>query len=244
MAIHRLIYRLDFPLNTGIMDKPGEVARILLEEKKDFFSEVGETREWRQAAGKEDKDELVFRELTVDPRSLILSVESVPGIPSKDLLDHDSVSGGIALMDACCRVFKINHFSRAGLRLWLFEDFGRGFEGMRQEFRSQLSQRVCGVVEASLGNIGDIGLRIDGQSDAKVSFHLHVGPFHGKDEVTRYLQKRAAKFPTSHSADVVFDVDQFETNFTYGPSTIKKWCTPVVENTAKLVRDFRLSLAH
>lgn len=238
MAIHKFIYRLDYKTNYEIMNRPGDVARLIVESRKDFFEEIGETNQWRQVVGKWAKSKRLHREITVDPRSFIYGVETVDGVPAADLDDFESFADGVAVLDALRGAFGIQEFTRAGIRLWFFEESPLAFEKARDHVLARMDSKLLDGVRQSLGDIGDLGIRLDGVSAAKVKYHFQAGPFQGKAEVGRYLNKVAAEFPADTRTNFVFDIDQFEENFTYGAATVRKWVGPLVASAASSVKSY------
>jgi hypothetical protein len=241
MPIHRLIYRLDFKTSYDILNGSGNVARILIEDFPDFFPTVGETKNWRQLAAK-FSDERIFREIAVDPKSFVASIEYLDGVMPDSLRDDKSFAPIVKMLSTLCAEFKISSFSRAGFRVWMLEKTGLGWQGNREKLLGAVSKPLQEPAAAALGEVFDVGVAFDGRSSAKVSYHLMFGPYRGKAENKKYFPNLGEKFPEDSPFDFVIDLDQYEELFTYGNTTAEKWWRPLVDNTSSVASKYVAAL--
>jgi hypothetical protein len=235
--VFRLIYRLDFPRNYEIINLPGEIVRILVEEpEKDFFSEVGDDRIARKVLGRTiPEDGKVLKAMSVEPTAIVLEYESADGVPISRLEDIPDFKAMLALLEITLNRFKITNINRAGLRLFVFDNVTEKFDRTLQFFKAQVSAGLLDACESSLGQAMDVGFVFEGKAESGLSYNFRTGPFRGASEVRRYLSHVHPRFAKDSARDVVFDVDVYEQNFSYGRSNAK-WWRPAAETARKVTQ--------
>jgi hypothetical protein len=243
MKIHRLIYRLDYPTSYELMDRPGEVAKILEATRRGLFDDIGETGQWRATTARSSNVKGTSVEMTVDPKSIVAVMERVDGVDPAKLAETSLFDGITAVMDEFCRVFKLGPFTRGGFRLFILESIGVGPEAVRAKCLQSFGTDVSGAVIGNLGEIRDVGFNFDGQSADKISFHCRFGPYVGKSEVERYFPKTGKDFPEKTIYDLIFDIDQYEENFSYSAATSRRWWRPLAKNAEQVVDSVAKALA-
>lgn len=236
MRILRAIYRLDFPRNYEMINQPGTVARLIQEgAPKEFFDFYGEDRAARKIIAKRlVKDEARFRALTVEPATIVCDIERIKGIPIEALVDDPDFAGLCTVISSVLKRFEIVNLDRAGLRLFVFGSNGRNRDAVLRACKSFVSNTLLANVRETLGEAGDIGIAIDGASDAKVSYHLRVGPFLGPSEFPKYFSSINDLLPPDLTADTVIDLDLFENKFAFTAAGAVKWCMPQVTSASKI----------
>lgn len=245
MRALRVIYRIDFPRNYDMMNRPGAVARILNESfPPEFFDKHGEDRNARKVIGKRLlRDQARYRSLTAEPTAIVCDIERAAGIELRSLAEDEdfrTICGGITDF---LKEFGIKKFERAGFRLFLFGSVLGDRQRSLRAFRSLVKSDMVKGVESIVGNATDLGIAIDGISASKVSYHLRCGPFVGTEEYGKYFSAISDLLPKDLEADFVTDLDFFENKFAYTASSAVKWCVPQIETAGQLVQLMAKTLA-
>jgi len=226
--VMRIIFRLDFPRNYEMMDKPGEVARIYEENLPEkFFETVFEENGARRLTGRTLlREQKRFRSMSVEPTAIVCDLECVEGIPTEDLDEERDFVAMCTAVNQLLKKFEIRRIERAGLRLFMFGEYAGGVKHSVARFRSLISPPLIRAVEAATGDVTDVGFGADTKSKSGTQYKLKTGPLIGAEEYPKYFSNVLDLLPKEPRVDTVTDIDIFETKFAFMASNIVKWCSP------------------
>jgi hypothetical protein len=236
MRAHRLVYRADFPRNYELMNQPGTVARMLVENfPKDFFDAYGEERNTRRSIAKKlSREKGTYKAITVEPTAVVCEIESVGGTEMQRIAEGEFKTLSATIGDIF-KTFKIFNLERSGLRLYIFGQAPNG--SSLQRVLKLINPALIKSTESCLGGITDAGLALDGTSEEKVSYHLKFGPYLGAQEHPKYFAAVNDIFSKSLDANFVIDLDMFESKFADTTGRPMKWCGHQL-NVARRAVDF------
>jgi hypothetical protein len=243
---HRVIFRLDFSRPSfRIIDAPGVVMKLLGEMGDDEywpeFKDASATRTISVSA-REEKS-AVFRQFSVEPTALHFLMDCKGGVNLHTLLTDVNISPLFKGVHSLCEHFEISDFSRAGLRIIALSTIGAGRVSLLPKAVALVDSALIGNVRKTLGNVTDVGIAVDGQSDDKLGYHLRVGPY-SHVEAQKYFDAEIAKgiVGADSRANFVADLDFFEVNFSM---TVKasQWCKVPLDKAEKVLSAMSQSLA-
>lgn len=235
MPVHRVILRVDFPVNYDIIDQPGTVLRVINEDRPKFWSKLSENQQQRLVSATfAEKAEGIARSLSVAPNYIVASIEETNGMATRRLEGHDAFSEIQRVLSELREKFKIDAFERAGLRLYYFSSLVASSERVRDAFASILGDVCMGPLRSTLGGATDVGLSFDGSHADKIYYHNRIGP-HFPDDAKRYFEEVGDEFDPEKRYDFICDLDCYETKFELPKTKLIKWWLPISERADQYI---------
>ena len=236
MPVCKFIFRIDFPVNFDVIDMPGEIMKIMLNAKKDFWGEAGLNSASRSVTATYKRDDgRLFRQIVIEPRALILDFESTSGLSLAQLDEDQDVSTLFDLANELVDYCEIEQVTRMGYRIFYFNQLGENVEAVLAAFRGFTGPYFTQAVEPLLGPIKDYGYSIEGVANDKVGYRLLTGPFRPV-EGPKYLQAIDATKLSEHMPyNFICDLDLFDANFSLAKVPLVKWARNLHPKQTKLL---------
>lgn len=233
MPVCKIILRIDFPTSFEVMDRPGSLAKLLVDPTENpFFKEVQEERQLREIRASH-RDGAIFRELKAAPNHVLFNYLNMGGIPLDAVRGDKSFSTLVHLITQIRREFGIQAENRSGFRLIYLSRLAKKRAATIAAFRSLLDENVVAAVGKTLADPSDIGLSFDGGEAGQVQYHVRCGPFLGAEEAGRYFEHLPPDCEITRDADFICDIDQFQTKTKMGPDLA--WWKPLLTSAINLI---------
>lgn len=230
MPVFRVILRVDYETSFDMMDRPGAVAKSLLDNApSNFFQAVQESPQDRVYRG-EHKEEDIAYQFQVGPRFLFFTYSVTQGVEFQALLNDEIFLQLTGLMRQIRTQFHVFDELRCGLRATYLGSIWSDRNKSQTSFQSLVPPAIRDL-SRSFGAPTDVGFNIDGGDDMTRSYHLRVGPYLGPSEAHRYFAL-APKDEQGHY-DVVVDLDQYVLKTAHGPD-LAWWRPFLLEGDAAL----------
>jgi hypothetical protein len=238
MPVCRLIFQINYKGNFDIIEKPGQVMRVLNDTDTGFWHNLGENVNIRTVNGNSKiEEEKHFRELSVSPNTIRSAIEHHQGIEINDLPTHDTIRKIIKITNALRKEFNIDELVRFGIRFFYFANLGLGQERIASIFNKLFDAPIVDAISNKLGSIDDSGIAFDGTHEDQVKYHFKCGPYFSK-EASKYLKQFVSSFEKETEYDMVFDIDLYENNFNLNKDvSIIKWIEPALIKMNDIIED-------
>jgi hypothetical protein len=238
VRVHRLIFRLDFQrANFAIIDSPGRVMQLLSEMgDEQYWPEFQDSAASRTISGSaRDEKDGTFRQFTSEPTAMHFVIESVNGLNISALASDKTVTALFKGVHAFCDEFKIDKFSRVGIRFIVLGNVTTATPSLLPKVESLIDNGLLDCVSSSLGETKDVGLAFDGEDADRLKYHFRMGPYTA-DEAKKYFSVETAKRieVDGVAANFVSDLDFYEQNFAM---TVRasQWCKEPIDKSQKVL---------
>lgn len=242
MAIHKLIFRLDYRTNFEILNEPGTVMSMLDVDNPSywtFFQDAPQTRLVSAAFNSETGEK--FLQMSVDPRSINFVMESKKGVEVGKLEANDDYVRLHKMVGLLCERFKITSLVRSGIRLISVSQVGAEQYDMLASSRKAIAAGTMDRIQATLGDGTDYGVVIDGSHADKSKYHLRFGPYtEGEAKLKGYVES----LPVVDDKDrnFVCDIDLYEEAFSLEGITSVKWAKPLIGKAHTIFKELEQGL--
>src|SRR5690606_36163154 len=101
----RYIFRLDYEVNYDLINRPGDVLRVVQEGSDSFWDRVGETRNSRNVSMAKSTrigDNVTNYHCSIEPQSFNGSLEALPALPCSDTLNIEA-----HYLNLCSRISRL-----------------------------------------------------------------------------------------------------------------------------------------
>ena len=237
MAIHNIIFRIDFKPNYLIIDSAGKIMSLLKEMGDNFWNEFGDSPATR-AITAIYKSEDQYRQITIEPTTINFTIETSKIIEAGRIESNSEYINLMKVIGLFCEVFKITDIKRAGLRTICLKSFGTN-QDLKPMFAKTIENSAINSINSSLGKSNDYGIVADGEDSDKLKYHLRFGPY-GKDEANKYfsfLYKEISEL----NYNFICDLDIYEENFALSIKPAK-WSIVPITKIEKFVSSIEKSL--
>ena len=219
----KAIFRLDFKASYQLMNRPGDVLKILLEAQDDYWTQFRERREAHGLqAVHEEKDRSLWTNIAVEHATVHGSIEVAIGVPLETARNHQFFSIANKVVTQTLETFDIRHVDRAGLRFFVFVYGASRKMPSDVAFFSRSHLRDFG---AELGEISDISCTVEGITADAVGYRLTTGPAGPNDR--KNILKIVDVEGDSASPDLIhsytLDLDLFERDLEIPGSSFDRW---------------------
>lgn len=239
MPVCRLIYRLDYDYQYDMVDYPGKVMQMIDHAaKRGHWSEIRENQQRRAVSGKYISDDgNVVYEFTLEPRTLISSIELVDGIEISKIFDDEGLSLLLKLSDQAIKTYHINSINRSGVRVFYFGKC-KDEASKLKNYRAFIDDDLVSAIESRVGEIRDYGLAFDGSSEDGMRYHCRTGPLSESEDYSKYFEYLAEKLKKDANWDYVVDLDLYENDTTISSISLQKWFKPQMDKADRLISLF------
>ena len=236
MPVCRFIFRIDYPTNFDIIDSPGEIMRTLHDAKKDLWQQMGEAAATHQiSATYLSTDKKIYRQLNVEPNSIVIELESADGIPLRSFEEHIEVSTLFELVSTITGEYDIDTVARLGFRIFYFNKLADAHANIMAAYKELSGPRLGAVIEGSLGANNDIGLTFTGKGEDRVGYSFSSGPFR-PEETPKFLGHIDHEvFKQSSDFNFICDLDLFDTKFSLAKTSPLKWCRSLFDKQERVI---------
>ncbi len=233
----KLLWRLDYNVAFGLLDKRGIVLRTLLTEVESYWQHAG-TGPLPDSLVASYIGESEARNISVELNSCNGSIEWPLGQDLDRVLSADSFRQLSKILGKILNLCDINAVARAGLRLILVERIAPDATG-REAFSRETSNFYVRSVENSIGRVTDIGIVLEGQHEDGVGYKLQFGPTAKKNIAQNLTTPHDDEATGLLSHELFFDIDLYENNFSFREHTLHKWAITKVDKISELMKKCR-----
>ena len=220
--IIRMIWRLDYEVSYAYLDKRGAALNAMSNTVEKFWESLGDGTVHSSYVGNTTK-EGSSRFISLEPNSLNGDIEWTAGTELKSVLRDPSFRGTNSVVNELLKVCDIRSVVRAGLRLFCISKFADGKRG-RDRIITQLDDHVRSLASASLGPIDDVGFILEGTTADNIGYRANFGPYAEKNVLMSLRNKpNSDNLKVMGEADLFFDIDLFETNFSFSEHSLFRW---------------------
>jgi hypothetical protein len=219
----RLLWRLDYTASYVYLDKRGAALNALTNTVPNFWDTVADGTIHASYLGTSTKDN-VFRFISLEPNSLNGEMQWSSGTDMKSVLQEGPFRSTNNVVREILKVCDIRVLARAGIRFFCVSKFADGNRNRERTF-NQLDSGMRTLAASSLGSIEDIGIILEGKAQDGIGYRVTFGPFAEKNATMNLLQKPPNPDDLKALADydLFFDVDLFETNFSFVEHSLFRW---------------------
>lgn len=235
--IFKLIFRLDFDVNFDVIDQRGQVFKCILSDPPDdnkFWANMHEAVDRSSIKGTY-RGLGEYRDITIEPTNISGVIEDARGIPFEKITENEIFKQYDQIIANYKEHFGLNKVRRAGLRLFLFENYGDNFTNQAMKFRKILNDGFLKSFNENIGEIEDTGITFDGTTADGLNYHLNFGHFYEND-IGKFIHK-APMDEEMHSKllknHVTVDFDLYEHDISFSGLSLKRWCKdkwPVIDS--------------
>jgi len=232
--IIKVIWRLDFNVSYTYLDKRGSALNALSNTVPNFWEIVGDGTVHLSYVGSTTKND-INRTISLEPTSLNGDIEWLAGTALDRFLSDESFRGIDRIVRELLKVCEIRSLGRAGLRLFCVSRFA---DGKRERERTLvlLDKNIKTVANESLGPINDVGFILEGNTADRIGYKVTFGPFDQKNVLMSLRAKPSAdNLKLLNEADLFFDVDLFESNFSFAEHSLFRWSQTKVERAIDFI---------
>jgi hypothetical protein len=226
--IIKLIWRLDYPISYAYLDKRGAALNILTNTVEKFWDVIGDGQVNMSFVARTDKDDC-FRTFSLETNNINGSIEWRTGIDLNRALQDASFRAVDRIVREHLKLFEIKALARAGVRVMCTEKFADGRRHSHERFLNLIDGELRKKTEAGVGPIQDAGITFEGETTDHFYYRATFGPYEKKN-VELMLEKKptAAEYEVLGEADLFFDIDLFEKNFSFVEHSLFRWANTKV----------------
>jgi hypothetical protein len=239
--------RVDFEPCFEMMDRSGQVAKVLAREGADstkFFSQIQDGHPIREIKGTYNEGS-VRRELSVTMTAITIDYQNLGGIPL-DSVREDSIFSRLADLSTSIRKsFDIASELRSGLRLFYVNSITDGERAkVNNAFRNLISDSLSKIATDELSEPLDSGVSFSGGLDGEAQYAMRFGPYLGLGESPKYFQPAhpEASKKLLEDSDFIFDLDQYQIKTKLGPGLL--WWKPMLTSANKIIPRIERQIAN
>ena len=244
MAVHRVIFRLDFDPAFAMINVPGTILKSLSETVPDYFSEFSHETSAHKISGK-FQDDVVGRSITIEPSTIVLEIKSKEPIKLLNFPTHQHIKPAVEIITALCSEFKIGQIKRSGLRCFyffkIFTDRGKALSAFQKAVQTPLIE----IIKGQFGEIKDYGITFQGSHPDKLNYRCMVGPYLD-NEAEKYLPAKYAKLIEEQKYDFTSDLHIYEKDFNLAGTPLPRWLNAVstrMKNSVEATEKYLVEVA-
>lgn len=233
--IIKLIWRLDYKVSYAYIDARGTALRAISESVDRFWEVVGDGVLQMSFAARH-ADEETLRTLSLETTSMNGSLEWRCGIDLARALSSEQFRGIDRITKEMLKVCQIRSVVRAGVRIFALERYADGRKDALKRTLALIDNGLRTKIGSSLGPISDVGVVLEGTTPDKVNYRVVHGPY-DKKNVEQTLEKKPTEDQYRQLADfdLFFDIDLFESNFSFEEHTLFRWTETKIAKATDLI---------
>jgi len=223
--VHRIVFRLDFPINYEVFNKPGDIIRMLKETGEDLWSEITEGQPRRISGRATKEDGTYFHQLSVEPASIHGSMEVLKGIEWDAAPNCQFLEASSAVVSEVISSFGLDVIDRCGLRIYATEFFGEKFPNPLERFQGFIEKEFLNSFQKSAGNLEDMSFLFEGKAEDEIEYRVLMGPG-ARGDLRKFFENLKTPEPNEDEPlthHISADMDFYERGFSLGGSSLYKW---------------------
>jgi hypothetical protein len=239
--VMRLIWRLDYPVSYGFLDKLGTVRRVVVETVPNFWTNVIDGNILHSyVADYQNIKSGIAREMSVEAQSLNGQLSWRSGTDLARILQTEDFRNIDRIVRELIRIIDIREMKRVGVRFLGMGNFADGKGKAFQKFSNLIANAVIsGVEDAVSGNNEDLAIVFTGKTKDGISYRIQCGPTSENDFVTFFQRPGDEKeLEVLRQSDFSFDIDLFEFNTSFIEHNLFRWATTKLEKAVEVVAVF------
>lgn len=224
--VFRLVFRFDFDLCPGLMDRPGEALQILSPPGDKFWAGISESTGKHLFSLRFDEKGHVHRSLSFEPKALFGVMEFGRGVHIEEIEHHDDFVEVSERCKSLMNQFDISSVARGGVRAHIGAKSGIERTRIAQKFMGVVRSPIEEITAKELGAASDIMISYDGKDRDEILYHFHCGPL-TKDNIARQIlndiPEPDADQILEDGFDMLFDIDLYEQSFDFTGQSLSSW---------------------
>ncbi len=236
----RMIFRFDFEKTCyRYLNEPGTALRILSSGEDGFWQNFGENPRLHGLSGNYSEDDVIYREIYIDPTNVNGTIEFLDGNETIDDVLKDPVLSKIdAITSELFREFEIDGIKRGGARFYVVSKNASPAGDTLNTFARNYQENLLDLIESHLGKVTDASIVVEGCGEDEIFYRAQFGPLtipdHGRHLFIKGKAGDADMF-LNQGYDSLFDVDLFETEFSFKGFTFLRWLKTKLIKARKLI---------
>jgi hypothetical protein len=234
--IIRLLWRLDFDPSYPYLDKRGSALKVLTDTVEGFWTTVGPGQlplSFAALKTEEGKSQTTFSwEMTC----LNGTTEWVSGIGIDRVFESPLTRGVDRIVKDALKLGEVRILKRAGVRVFCVEKFAKKKEQSAVErigklVNTEFQQGLFNTVGAA----EDVAFIYEGTADDGLGYRAQFGPYAAKNPAFVFTKEWGELAKPLDENDLFFDIDIFETNFSFAEHSLYRWASTKVDKAAKFI---------
>jgi hypothetical protein len=233
--IIKLIWRLDYPISYTYLDKRGAALKVLNDTVERFWDVIAEGQNSTSLTARTEKED-AFRVFSLETNNMNGAIEWRRGTDLSRALQDASFRAVDRIVLELLRLLDIRALTRAGLRVMCTEKFADGRSGAHKRIFALVDGELRKSTEAGVGSIKDVAITFEGETTDHFNYRAIFGPY-DKKNVEQALEKKPteAEYKILGEPDLFFDIDLFETNFSFAEHTLFRWANTKVAKATNFI---------
>jgi hypothetical protein len=232
----RLLWRLDFDVSYPYLDKRGSALRILTSTVEDFWTNVAPGTLPLSFVAEKLEEDKSHTSLSWEMTDLNGSIEWPTGVEVDGVFESPLVRTTDRIAREALKLAEVRVLRRAGVRIFCVERFAPekkrpALESMAQLVAPQFREGLA----KTLGSTEDVAFVYEGTSEDGLGFRAQFGPYAEKNPGMVFLRKWGELVKPLHTNDLFFDIDIFETNFSFAEHSLYRWASTKVAKAASFI---------
>ena len=116
--VHRLIFRLDFPVCYEFLNRTGDALKIIYGTRQEFWDDLGGSPARQPYTAKWSDQQLHYRDLSIEPTSINGAFETASGVEPNEVSAFDVFKNFSEITNELCDSLRIEDLTRCGLRVF------------------------------------------------------------------------------------------------------------------------------
>jgi hypothetical protein len=231
----RLLWRLDFDVSYAYLDKRGSALKVLTETVENFWTNVGPAT-FPLSFAAEKLEDAAHTSFSWEMNNINGSIEWPVGIEMDRLLESTQFRATDRIVKDALKLAEVRLLNRAGIRVFCVEKFAK-------ESKRANVEKVAGLVvpqfregvASTLGRTDDFALIYEGTSEDGLGFRAQFGPYLPKNPSMVFQRKWSELTKPLDANDLFFDIDVFETKFSFAEHSLYRWGSTKVAKAATFI---------
>jgi hypothetical protein len=231
----RLLWRLDFDVSYPYLDKRGSALKALTDTVEGFWTTVGPGTLPMSFVGEKLEADVSHTAFSWEMSNLNGSIEWPIGVEMDRLFESPLAKSSDRIVREALKLAEVRFLNRAGIRVFCVEKFAKA--------KGPAVDNVTGLVAAqfreglakTLGKIDDFAMIYEGTSEDGLGYRAQFGPYFPKNPGMVFVRKWGELTKPLDTNHLFFDIDIFETKFSFTEHSLFRWGSTKVSKAASFI---------
>ncbi len=227
----KMFWRWDFEPSYAYLDRRGSALRALNKSAPTLFAEVGEGVMPNSFVARNDSHPAKFSgQLSAELNSINGSFEWPVGTKLETLASSKHVRDLDRVLKDLWDVYALDRFARAGIRfVCISSKTSEAFSMQRSPLAKFATQNFAAKFRSRFGEASDIGLTIEGSTDAEVKYRIQFGPYAEKNVKQNVPNVEPEVLRSYSEYDLFIDMDFYENGISSTEQSLIKWSSTKIQ---------------
>jgi hypothetical protein len=232
----RLLWRLDFDVSYPYLDKRGSALKVLTDTAEDFWTTVGPGTLPLSFAAEKLQADLSYTVISWEMSNLNGSIEWPAGVEIDRIFESPLLKETDRIVREALKLAEVRFLNRAGIRVFCTERFPKAKEASAVDSVSGLvAAQFREGLRNTLGRTDDFAMIYEGSSEDGLGYRAQFGPYLPKNPAAAFLRQWGELTKPLDANDLFFDIDIFETKFSFAEHSLFRWGSTKVTKAASFV---------